>query len=267
MNKYIIKDVLKQAVLGSILSAVFIVSSFLVSLMYAFMLPISPNNVFKIMLIFAVIDIVFFLLCLLISFKKNNVKYKNLFLILGFIFFSAGVFPISSTIDLYLTFIVIGFALFLFFLYISFKVMYVEYKNVFLILSFIILGILTINALTEYALMRIQPNVEEGLVHLIIIGYMYFTFLSLSCYLIFTYTNRYSQYFNKYTCIKDKIKYAILYYAFAFIPILLCYIFLLQQPVLFLFIWLCTTIVLILITGFKRIIKRYFNELFCNNLY
>ena len=160
-----------------------------------------------------------------------------------------------------------GFICFSLILYTSLKVSNVWYKRFFLILSFVILGLLTFDTLADFILMKMRPNLEEGVLHLILITYVYFTFLSLLCYIIYIYINNYSSYFNKNICLKDRDIYIIFYLLFSFIPILLGYMLLFKQPVLFLFIWSLITIILICLTALRKVVRSFFHELFCYNLY
>lgn len=261
LHKELLLDILKQVVLGSILSTtsmvLFIVSSFLVLFINSIIFHISLSNNFKI--IFTIIGVICTLLFIYISFKINKLVYKNLFLILGLIFFSSVILFVTSTIDSSLVFAIMGIICFSLLLYTSLKVSNVWYKRFFLILSFVILGLLTFDTLADFILMKMRPNLEEGVLHLILITYVYFTFLSLLCYIIYIYINNYSSYFNKNICLKDRAIYIIFYLLFSFIPILLGYMLLFKQPLLFLFIWSLITIILICLTALRKVVRSFFS--------
>ena len=161
------------------------------------------------------------------------------------VFIIAANFQISSSVYIIVPFV--GIFLSLLCIFTAYKIENIKY--VFLKLSFAVLGISTAHIFSGYFVQFVPKVMEVIVLHHIIIIYLYFIVLSLLYNIVYVYVYNKSIYFNRELSFNENLKYFLLYFILGFLPFLLCYLILIGEPIIYVFILLSSTIIIEIITN------------------
>lgn len=163
------------------------------------------------------------------------------FIILSLIIRALHFISINLSNDYNIVSAVIGIISLFVFSYLSHKTSNIKQRTLFSFLGFLFYALLTVGLISDYFLSKIDTDLEEGIIYMIIIVCTYFLVVSIIYSLIYLYQNNKSYYFHTKTKLTTKMIYIIFYFIFTLLPILIIYILYFNTPVMLLVI--CISII------------------------
>ncbi len=163
------------------------------------------------------------------------------FIIMSLIIRAFHIMSINLSNDYNIVSAVIGIISLFVFYYLSHKTSNIKQRTLFSFLGFLFYALLTVGLISDYFLSKIDTDLEEGIIYMMIIVCTYFLVVSIIYSLIYLYQNNKSYYFHTNTKLTIKMIYIIFYTIFTLLPILIIYLLYFNTPVMLLLI--CISII------------------------
>lgn len=160
------------------------------------------------------------------------------FIIMSLIIRALHLISINLSNDYNIVSAVIGIICLFVFSYLSHKTSNIKQRTLFSLLGFLFYVLLTVDLISDYFLSKIDTDLEEGIVYMIIIVCTYFLVVSIIYSLIYLYQNNKSYYFHTKTKPITKMIYIIFYFIFTLLPIFIIYLLYFNTPVMLLVIYI-----------------------------